>query len=55
MVLGPLMKLVVRHLIIKRRVFWLKKNLESMLDESVFGAATKMGGFTLDKVPEVSL
>ena len=32
-----------------------KTDLESMLDESGFGAATKMGGFALDKLPEVSL
>ena len=32
-----------------------KTYLESMLDESGFGAATEMGGFTLDKGPEVSL
>ena len=32
-----------------------KTDLESMLDESGFGAATEMGGFTLDKGPEVSL
>ena len=32
-----------------------KKYLESMLDESAFGADTEMGGFELDKVPEVSL
>ena len=29
--------------------------VESMLDESGFGAATEMGGFALDKGPEVSL
>ena len=32
-----------------------KKYLESMLDESDFGAATEMGGLALDKGPEVSL
>ena len=32
-----------------------KTNLESMLDESGFGAGTEMGGFALDKGPEVSL
>ena len=32
-----------------------KIDLESMLDESGFSAATKMGVFALDKVPEVSL
>ena len=32
-----------------------KTDLESMLDESGFGAATEMVGFTLDKGPEVSL
>ena len=32
-----------------------KTDLESILDESGFGAATEMGGFALDKVPEVSL
>ena len=32
-----------------------KIDLESMLDESGFGAATEMGGFALDKGPEVSL
>ena len=32
-----------------------KKDLESMLDESGFGAATEMLGFVLDKGPEVSL
>ena len=56
MVLGTLMALVGRHLIMQRRVFWFaKKNLESMLDESVLSAANKMGGFVLDKGPEVSL
>ena len=32
-----------------------KTDLESMLDQSGFGAATEMGGFALDKGPEVSL
>ena len=32
-----------------------KTDLESMLYESAFGAATEMGGFALDKVPQVSL
>ena len=32
-----------------------KTYLESILDESGFGAPTEMGGFTLDKVSEVSL
>ena len=32
-----------------------KTCLESVLDENGFGAATEMGGFTLDKVPELSL
>ena len=32
-----------------------KKYLEPMLDKSGFGAATEMGGFLLDKGPEVSL
>ena len=32
-----------------------KTDLESMSDESGFGAATEMGGFALDKDPEVSL
>ena len=32
-----------------------KTELESMSDESGFGAATEMGEFTLDKGPEVSL
>ena len=32
-----------------------KTDLDSMLYESGFGAATEMGGFTLDKVPEVYL
>ena len=32
-----------------------KIDIESMLDESGFGAATDMGGFALDKGPEVSL
>ena len=32
-----------------------KTYLESMLDESDFGAATEIGGFTLDKGPKVSL
>ena len=31
-----------------------KTYLESMSDESGFGAATDMVGFALDKVPEVS-
>ena len=49
------MKLVVRHLNIQRRVYLIgKTDLESMLDESSFGDATKMGGFTQDKGPEVS-
>ena len=56
MVLGTLMKFVGRHFIIQRRVFWLPKTyLDSMLDESCFGAATEMGGFALDKGPELSL
>ena len=55
MVLGHLMTLVRRHLMIQRRVFWLENiYIESMLDESVFGAATEMVGLKLDKVPEVS-
>ena len=29
--------------------------LESMSDENVFGAATEMGEFALDKGPELSL
>ena len=32
-----------------------KIDIESMLDKSGFGAATEMGGFSLDKVPYVSL
>ena len=32
-----------------------KSGIESMLDESGFGAANEMGGFELYKVPEVSL
>ena len=32
-----------------------KIDLESMLDESGFNAATEMGGLSLYKVPEVSL
>ena len=32
-----------------------KTDLESMLDESGFGAATKMGRLALDKCSEVSL
>ena len=32
-----------------------KTDLESILDENGFGAATEMGVFTLDKGPEVSL
>ena len=32
-----------------------KKYLDSMLDERGFGTATEMGGFSLDKVPQVSL
>ena len=56
MVLVPLMTLVGRHFMMQRRVFLVgKKDLESMLDECGYGAATEMGGFTLDKVPEVSL
>ena len=31
-----------------------KTYLESMLDEGGFGAATKIGGFALDKSPELS-
>ena len=34
---GALMKWVGIHLNMKRRLFWFKKNLESMLDESGFG------------------
>ena len=45
-----------RYLIIQRMVFLVDKaDLESMLDESGFGAATKLGGFALDNRPEVSL
>ena len=33
----------------------IKTDLDSMLDESDFGASTEMGGFALDKIPEVSL
>ena len=41
MVLGPLITLVVRHLIIKRRVLWLEKiDIESISDKRVFVAAT---------------
>ena len=32
-----------------------KTDLEPMLDESGFGAATEMGGFVLYKDPELSL
>ena len=32
-----------------------KTYLDSMVDESGFGAAAEMGGFPLDKGPEVSL
>ena len=32
-----------------------KTDIESMLDESGFGAAPEMGGFVLKKGPEVSL
>ena len=32
-----------------------KTDLESMLDEGGFGASTGMGGFALDKFPEVYL
>ena len=32
-----------------------KVYVESMLDESGFGATTEMGEFTLDKGPELSL
>ena len=39
----------------KGDIFVRKTDFESMLDESGFGAATKIGGFTLDKGPEVSL
>ena len=56
MVLVPLMTLVGRHFMMQRRVFLVgKKDLESMSDESGFGDATEMGGFKLDKGPEVSL
>ena len=32
-----------------------KTDIEPMLDESGFCTATEMGGFALEKVPEVSL
>ena len=53
MVLGPLMILVGRHLIIQRRVFLLEIYIESMLDESGFGAATEMGGFTAESTRSI--
>ena len=40
---------------VKQSVLVVKPYLESMMDESGFVAATKMGGFSLDKVSEVSL
>ena len=56
MAMGALITLVGRNLNMQRRVFWFgKKDLESMSDESGFGAATEIGGVTLDKGSEVSL
>ena len=50
MVLGHLMTLVGRHLMIQRRVFWLENiYIESMLDESVFGAATEIELLEMEK------
>ena len=43
------------HLNRKEGILVGKTYLESMLDESGFGAAPEMGVFTLDKIPEVSL
>ena len=52
MVLGYLITLVGRHFDMQRRLFLVGKTyLESMLDESVFGAANEMGVFSLDKGP----
>ena len=39
----------------KEVVLFVKTYIESMLDESDFGAATEMGEFALDKGPKVSL
>ena len=39
----------------KEGVFVGKIDLESMLDESGFGATTEIGGFVMKKIPEVSL
>ena len=56
MVMGALMVLVGRYLNMQRRVFWLAKQILSLCwMKLVFGDATEMGGFTLDKGPEVSL
>ena len=42
------MELVGRNLMIKRKLFWLKKNLDSMLGKTGFHDATEMGGFALE-------
>ena len=56
MVLGPLMAFVGRQLMMQRRVFWLEKQILSPCRmKVVFGAAVEMGGFALDKGPELSL
>ena len=56
MVLWNLITSVGRHFgCVKEVVLVGKIDLESMLDESGLVAATEMGGFALDKVPEVSL
>ena len=56
MVLGTLMTLVGRHLIIQKILFLVgKTDIESMLDESIFGAATEMRVFVMDNGPELSL
>ena len=56
MVLGYLITLVGRHFDMQRRLFLVgKTDLEYMLDESGFGAATEVGGFAMYKGLELSL
>ena len=47
MVMGSLTAFVGRDLILKRGYFGWETDLESTLDESGFGAATEIGGFTI--------
>ena len=45
----------MKNIYAKEGVLVGKTDLESILDESGFGAAAKMGGLELDKDPEISL